>query len=187
VEAKAVVLAIGAARPQLLAGEEELVGMGVSYCATCDGMLYRGKRIAALSATAEGAEETHFLASVAASVDYYTLKAHDTGDMPAGVTLMAEQPVSLARGPEGITLATKQGAHVYDGVFIFRSAVALGMLLSDLATEGSFIPVDRGMRTNVPGVYAAGDVTGKPLQIAKAVGEGNIAAISAAEDIAKRG
>jgi thioredoxin reductase (NADPH) len=72
-------------------------------------------------------------------------------------------------------------------VFIFRNAVSLGMLLPDLATEGSFIPVDRGMRTNVPGVFAAGDCTGKPLQVAKAVGEGNVAAISAAEYLASRG
>ena len=58
------------------------------------------------------------------------------------------------------------------------------MLLPDLTTDGAFIPVDRGMRTNVPGVFAAGDCTGKPLQVAKAVGEGNVAAISAAEYIA---
>ena len=187
VEAKTVVLAMGAARPQLLAGEEALVGMGVSYCATCDGMLYRGKRIAALSATAEGAEETHFLASQAASVDYYQLKKHETGALPANVQPLAEQPVALARTPEGIQLTTRQGTHTYDGVFIFRSAVALGMLLAELATQGSFIPVDRGMRTNVAGVFAAGDVTGKPLQVAKAVGEGNIAAISAAESLGKQG
>jgi thioredoxin reductase (NADPH) len=187
VETRTVVLAMGAARPQLLSGEEELVGMGVSYCATCDGMLYRGKRIAALSATAEGAEETHFLASVAAGVDYYSLKSHDTGAMPANVTVSHEQPASLQRVPEGIRLTTRQGEHTYDGVFIFRSAVALGMLLAELETEGSFIPVDRGMRTNVPGVFAAGDVTGKPLQVAKAVGEGNIAALSAADSIGRRG
>lgn len=187
VEAKTVLLAMGAARPVLLAGEEALVGMGVSYCATCDGMLYRGKRIAVLSVTHEGAEETHFLASLAASIDYYALKNHETGALPANVTPVAEQPASLSRVPEGIQLTTRQGAHTYDGVFIFRSAVALGMLLPDLATEGSFIPVDRAMRTNVEGVFAAGDVTGRPLQVAKAVGEGNIAAISAADSIAKRG
>ena len=65
VEAKTVVLAMGAARPALLPGEEELIGAGVSYCATCDGMLYRGKRIGILSATAEGVEDTRFLDSLA--------------------------------------------------------------------------------------------------------------------------
>ena len=70
---------------------------------------------------------------------------------------------------------------------VSQAPVSLSMLLSDLATEGSFIPVDRAMRTNVPGVFAAGDCTGKPLQVAKAVGEGNVAAVSAAEAIAARG
>ena len=65
-EAKAVVLAMGAARPVLLPGEEEQLGNGLSYCATCDGMFYRGKRIAVLSASLQGVEETHFLASLAA-------------------------------------------------------------------------------------------------------------------------
>lgn len=187
VEAKAIVLAMGAARPALLPGEEALVGMGVSYCATCDGMLYRGKRIAALSASEEGAEEANFLAGLAGSMDYYPLKPHKTDGLPKNVMVIAEQPQSLARTPEGITVQTKAETRVYDGVFIFRNAVSLSMLLSDLATEGSFIPVDRGMHTNIPGVFAAGDCTGRPLQVAKAVGEGNIAAISAAEYIAPRG
>lgn len=187
VEAKTIVLAMGAARPALLPGEEALVGMGVSYCATCDGMLYRGKRIAALSASEEGTEESHFLAGVVGSMDYFPLKPHKTDGLPKNVKVIAEQPQSLARTPEGITVQTKAETRTYDGVFIFRNAVSLSMLLSDLATEGSFIPVDRGMHTNVSGVFAAGDCTGRPLQVAKAVGEGNIAAISAAEYIASRG
>ena len=187
VQAKTILLAMGAARPSLLAGEEALVGMGVSYCATCDGHFYRGKRIAVLSASADGAEETHFLAGLASAVDYYPLKRHQPEGLPGNVTLLAEQPTALARTPEGVAVTTKAQTRTYDGVFIFRTAVSLSMLLSELGTEGSFIPVDRGMRTNVPGVFAAGDCTGKPLQVAKAVGEGNIAAISAADYLAARG
>ena len=78
---------------------------------------------------------------------------------------------------------TSQGEGVYDGVFIFRPAVSPDSLLPGLETEGAFIRVDRRMATNLPRVYAAGDCTGQPLQIAKAVGEGNVAAISAAQDI----
>ena len=79
--------------------------------------------------------------------------------------------------------ATDRGAHDYDGVFIFRPAVTLEQLLPGLKQEKGFIVVDRRMATNLPLVYAAGDCTGQPLQIAKAVGEGNVAAISAAEDL----
>ena len=186
-EAKTIVLAMGAARPVLLPGEEEQVGRGVSYCATCDGMFYRGKRIAVLSASLQGVEETHFLAGLAGEIDYYCLKPHQTDALDANVRLKAEKPRAIGRDDGGLTLTTDKATHCYDGIFVFRSAMPLSMLMADLRTEGSFIPVDRSMRTNIPGVFAAGDCTGKPLQVPKAVGEGNIAAISAAEYIAKRG
>ena len=70
-------------------------------------------------------------------------------------------------------------------MFIFRPAVSPETLLPGLALDGAFIRVDRRMATNMPHVYACGDCTGHPLQIAKAVGEGNMAAISASEDLAK--
>lgn len=186
-EAKTVVLAMGAARAKLLPGEEEQIGQGVSYCATCDGMFYRGKRIAVLSSSLQGVEETAFLAGMAAEVEYFPLKRHETEKLPSNVRLMGETPQSIGRDETGLTLTTDSATHCYDGIFVFRSAMPLDMLLSDLQTEGSFIPVDRGMRTNVPGVFAAGDCTGRPLQVPKAVGEGNIAAISAAEYISKLG
>lgn len=184
-EARTVVLAMGAARPVLLPGEEEAVGQGVSYCATCDGMLYRGKRIAVVSTGAQGVEETGFLATLAGSVDYYPLKPHDWSALPENVRVLEDVPTRLRREAAGITVETSTQQNTYDGVFVFRAAMPLGMLLSGLETEGAFIRVDRQMRTSVPGVYAAGDCTGQPLQVPKAVGEGNIAAIAAAEYIAK--
>ena len=100
---------------------------------------------------------------------------------------VAEKPRSLTREQGGIALTTDRETHLYDGVFIFRTAVPLRMLLDGLETDGGAIRVDRSMRASLPGVFAAGDVTGGPLQIAKAVGEGNVAAIAAAEFIAKLG
>ena len=67
------------------------------------------------------------------------------------------------------------------GIFILREAVAPTDLLPNLETEGGAIRVDRRMATSVPGVFAAGDCTGEPLQVSKAVGEGLVAALSAAE------
>lgn len=186
-EAKTVVLAMGAARAKTLPGEEQLLGQGISYCATCDGMFYRGKRIAVLSSADQGVEETAFLAGLASEIDYFSLKKHSMEGLPDKVQVVNEKPVSFSRCDEGIVLQTDKAQHKYDGIFIFRSAMPLGMLLAELETEGSSIPVDRGMRTNIPGVFAAGDCTGRPYQVPKAVGEGNIAAISAAEYIAKLG
>ena len=68
-----------------------------------------------------------------------------------------------------------------NGVFILRQAVAPTDLLPTLETQAGYIKVDRRMATNVEGVFAAGDCTGVPLQVSKAVGEGHVAALSACE------
>lgn len=183
VESKAVVLAMGAARPKLLPGEEDLLGMGVSWCGTCDGMFYRGMEVAVLSAWVGGVEEGEFLSGLASHVDYYFLARHDQPDS-IPYTLCEGSPKELIRQEDGhIAVRTDKGEKVYDGVFIFRPAVAPDSLLPGLELDGPFIRADRRMATNLPHVYACGDCTGHPLQIAKAVGEGNIAAISAAEDL----
>ena len=184
---RAVVIATGAARPKLLPGEEELLGQGVSWCGTCDGMFYRGREVAVLSAWHGGVEDADFLAGLCSKVDYYTLAKHETPKAPAW-HYAEGMPKSLERRDDGrIHLTTNLGEQAYDGVFIFRPAVAADQLMPGLALDGVFISTDRMMRTNLPRVYAAGDCTGHPLQIAKAVGEGNIAAISAAEDLQKEG
>ncbi|MBR3763046.1 MAG: NAD(P)/FAD-dependent oxidoreductase [Clostridia bacterium] len=183
IESQAVVLATGAARPRLLPGEEELLGQGVSWCGTCDGMFYRGREVAVLSAWHGGVEEAVFLSGLASRVDYYTLSPHHQMDEPPYVCCEG-RPQALSAAEDGrITLSTDKGGRAYDGVFIFRPAVAPDSLVPGLELEGPFIRVDRRMGTNLPRVYACGDCTGHPLQIAKAAGEGNIAAISAAEDI----
>ncbi len=183
-EARAVVLAMGAARPKLLPGEEELLGRGVSWCGTCDGMFYRGKRVAVLSAWHGGVEEALFLASLASHVDYYTMAPH-TPPADERIELRGEKPLRLeaAEGRQ-IAVVTDGTTSDYDGVFVFRPAVAPDRMLPGLKLDGSFVEVDRAMRTSLPRVYACGDCAGQPLQVAKAVGEGNIAAISCAEDLA---
>jgi len=187
IESRSVVLATGAARPQLLPGEEALLGAGVSWCGTCDGMFFRNQEVAVLSAWHGGIEEGMFLSGLASHVDYYMLAAHDQPDQPP-YTLCAGRPQELIRQEDGrILVRTTEGEKAYEGVFIFRPAVAPDQLLSGLALDGPFIRVDRRMATNIPGVYACGDCTGHPLQIAKAVGEGNISAISAAEDLQRNG
>lgn len=184
IESRAIVLAMGAARPKLLPGEEELLGRGVSWCGTCDGMFYRGKKVAVLSAWAGGIEEAEFLAGLASEVDYYLLAQHTQPENPP-YRLCAGKPQSIRREANQLVLKTDAGEYRYDGIFIFRPAVSPDTLLPGLKTEGAFIPVDRRMATNLPRVYACGDCTGQPLQIAKAVGEGNVAAISASADLSK--
>ena len=163
--AKALIVATGSAQPKAYPGESELLGKGVSYCATCDGMLYRGKRVAVIGQSADAAEEADFLKSIGCEVEYFDksrarrFAVKGEGTVTALVADEVEYPV--------------------EGVFILRDTVASAVLLPNLALDGGHIAVDRQMTTSVPGVFAAGDCTGRPYQIAKAVGEGNIAALSA--------
>jgi len=183
VEAKTLVIATGATKPKLLPGEEALIGAGVSYCATCDGNFYRGKSIAVFSESEQGAEEAEFLHGIVGAMDYYPMKKHEA---PEAFHTIGERPAALSRTDGGqIEVDTGKAKRTYNGVFIFRTGMPLNMLLDGLQMEDGVIAVDRSMRTNIPGAFAAGDCTGKPLQVAKAVGEGNIAAISAAEYIQK--
>jgi thioredoxin reductase (NADPH) len=92
--------------------------------------------------------------------------------------------------PEGALLRGGEGGTLQDGelpdhleadcIFLLRESVAPDKLVPGLELSGSHVKVDRSMATNLPGLFAAGDLTGLPYQIAKAAGEGNIAAISAA-------
>ncbi len=182
IDAKTIVLAMGSARPKTFPGEEDLIGQGISYCGTCDGMFYKDKEVIVLSSGAQGVEEANFLATLAKKVSYFSLKKHEVNELKETVKVYLEKPSSIEKKEEKIQLNTKEGkAFFSDGLFIFRPAVALHQLVTGLETEGPFIQVNRRMETNIPGVYAAGDCTGQPLQIGKAVGEGNIAAISIAE------
>ncbi len=181
IETKTVILAMGAARPKPLPGEAEYLGRGVSYCGTCDGMFYRGKKVAVLSSGEQGLHEANFLADLAEELIYFPLKKHDTNGLDGRVKVFGEKPVQIKEAQSGLAVVTDKGLHDAAGVFVFRPAVAIDQLLPGLKTEGAFIPVSRFMETNLPGIYAAGDCTGHPLQIAKAVGEGNIAAIRASE------
>ncbi len=147
-------------------------------------MFYRGKKVAVLSAWTGGVEEAEFLAGLASEVDYYLLAQHAQPENPP-YRLCAGKPQSIRHEENQLVLVTDAGERCYDGIFIFRPAVSPDTLLPGLKTEGAFIPVDRRMATNLPRVYACGDCTGQPLQIAKAVGEGNVAAISASADLSK--
>ena len=156
IESRAIVLAMGAARPKLLPGEEDLLGRGVSWCGTCDGMFYRGKKVAVLSAWTGGIEEAEFLAGLASEVDYYLLAQHVQPENPP-YRLCEGKPQSIRHEANQLVLVTDAGERCYDGIFIFRPAVSPDTLLPGLKTEGAFIPVDRRMATNLPRVYACGD------------------------------
>lgn len=179
-ESSALILTVGTTTVASLEREAELLGRGVSYCATCDGMLYRDKEVAVLGYSSHGEEEANFLADVCRKV-YYVPFYRNIGFLKENIDLIAGKPRRIIGQDkvEGIELSS--GDINCNAVFIARDAVPLEQLLPGLRQEGRFIGVDRLMRTNLQGVFAAGDCTGLPHQIAKAVGEGLIAALSAAK------
>lgn len=178
-EAKTVLLALGTARVNPLKGEEELLGMGVSYCATCDGMLYRGKQIIVVGGGEEAVEEANYLAELG-SLRYFPERPHPMQGLGESIQLIQEKPLEIKAAGDRLQLITQAGQHEADGIFVLRPAVALTQLMPEVSVEKGAVLVDHNMMTNVPGVFAAGDCIGGQLQAAKAVGEGNVAALAIA-------
>ncbi len=180
-EAKTVILCSGTAQAKGFPGEAELLGRGVSYCATCDGFLYKGKTIAVYCGAKRYEHEVADLACFASEVHLFTPYVDSEVDLPNVRRLSA--PIKAVNGGmrvESLTLTDGSTLPV-DGIFILRSAIAPATLLTGLEMDGPHVLVNRRQETNIPGFYAAGDITGRPYQITKAVGEGNVAAHSVME------
>ncbi len=177
-EARSVILCLGAETIKPLPNERELLGRGVSYCATCDGMLYKNKKIAVFCDNADGEEEVEYLSDLASEV-YYSHKFTSKIDKANITHLKSRITAVIGDGKvSGIELADGTRIDV-DGVFFIKQAVSADVLLNKLEVQNGSIVVDKNMKTSIDGCFAAGDCTGTPYQIAKAVGEGNIAAHSA--------
>lgn len=183
-ESRTVILACGVEAIKPIDGEEEFLGRGVSYCATCDGFLYKNKTIAIIC-TAEGMEqEIKHLVDIAGKV--YLIPLYKGGK------IQAENVVSILKLPKRITGGKRVEKLVFpvpptaeipaelpvDGVFVLRDSVSPTALISGLQTENGHVAVGRDMSTNIKGLFACGDCTGRPYQYAKAVGEGNVASHS---------
>ena len=165
--ASALILAGGMPPVKSYPGEAEFLGRGVSYCATCDGMLYRGRKVAVIGLAADAEEEAQFLRSIGCEAEYFDKTRARNFEILGGERVTALR----ADGTE----------YPVEGVFVLRDSIKADSLLPGLETEGAHIRVDGAMKTSLSGVFAAGDCTGRPYQIARAAGQGNIAALSAAD------
>ena len=185
-ETKSVVLATGVEFSKKIEGEDEFLGKGTSYCATCDGFFYRGKTIAVVGSSKEAEKELDYLAGLADSIYYFPLyKLDESTVLKENVSVVPDRPVKLI-GEERVSAVVdkKENVHEVQGVFFLKDALVPSTLLSGLEDDGMHIVVDRQMRTNIPGCFACGDCTGRPYQYMKAAGEGNIAAHSVVDYLA---
>ncbi len=178
-ETETVILATGIQAGKLLEGEEAYLGRGVSYCATCDGALYRDKIVTVIAYDKREEEEADFLAGLAAKV-YYVPMYKETVDVAENIEIVRDRPVAVVGENLVKKLVLKDQELETDGVFILRANISPSTLLPGIELEEQHIKVDRMMKTSIPGCFAAGDIIGRPYQYIKAAGEGNIAALSAA-------
>ena len=101
--------------------------------------------------------------------------------MDSKIIVKREAPAKIIGNIKVSKLITNQAEYDVDGVFILRDAISPKNLAAGLATEEDRVLVDRNMATNIKGLFACGDIVGRPYQAIKAAGEGNVAALSAVE------
>ena len=184
-EATSVILCAGVAPAKTIPGESEYLGRGVSYCATCDAAMYKDKKAVVVSYSPAFEEEAEFLRKYASEVIY--LPVYDAGDLKLeGVTVEKANPLEIKGAMKANTLVTDKGEIATDGVFVLRDQIAPSSMVPGLETEGSAVKCARDMSTSIPGLFAAGDITGAPYQLIKASGEGLTAALSAVSYLSRK-
>lgn len=196
--ARAVVLATGAEHRKLgCPGEKEFEGRGVSYCATCDGPLFRNKNIFVIGGGDSACDEANYLSQLTEHVtivhrrdEFRAQKAvADRVLKNPRIKVLWNSAVKEIKGSQKVeALAIENKAtgqtsdFAADAVFVSVGMIPQNQLLSTLKTdEGGYIVTDERMRTSVEGLYAAGDIRSKPLrQVVTAVSDGAVAAFDAA-------
>lgn len=200
--APALIIATGASWRRLgVAGENEYIGSGVAFCAHCDGPFYKGKKVAVVGGGNSGLEAAIDLSAIASDVTVLEYLHELKGDQILQDKIKNIPNIQVITGAETLAIegdGAKVNALQYklresgetaqvnlDGVFVQIGLKANSQIFSNLVEVNKFgeIIIDSHCRTNVPGVYAAGDVSVVPYkQIVIAMGEGSKAALSAFED-----
>ena len=186
VNASAVILCTGVHNAKVLPGEEEFLGRGVGYCATCDAPLYKGKDVAIVGHSHDAVMEANFVAGLAASVTYVPGNGEYDGLLP-GIRIVQGKVMKIRGDVKARELILDSGVIEADGIFILRDSIAPASLVTGLEMEDGFIKADNAMRTNIPGLFAAGDCTVRPHQYMRAAGQGQTAAHSAVEFLDRHG
>lgn len=180
IETKTVIIATGIQMSKTIENEAEFLGKGVSYCATCDGMLYKNKTVVVVAENKEGEADANFLSEICKKVFYlpvYKDCCHEYMNENVEILEGKATKVEVKEKVEGIVINDKLIS--CDGIFFIKNTIPIDSLIFGLETKNGKIKVDKNMKTNLPNIYAAGDCTGTPYQISKAAGEGLIAAFEA--------
>jgi len=193
VEARAVIIATGTSRKKLkVKGEKELAGRGVSYCVDCDANFFRNAKVAVVGDGSAAVDGALTLTGYASEV-YLVSRAVDvSGELAdklsaSSVKVVENNWVKEISGDNAVTglLLEDDSLLEVEGVFVelgakgaMELAVNLGVMLD--SETFTHIETDKKQATNIAGIFAAGDIAGHPYQMAKAVGEGCVAGLEAA-------
>lgn len=190
IETDAILLATGNTRKtSRIKGVSALEGMGVSYCAVCDGFFHRDKSVAVLGTGQYAMHEVAALLPIAQHVTLLTNGKEAEVALPEGA-LIDKRKIAKLVDKDGILdhVEFEDGEVLLVTGFFVAEGVAGSTDLArkiGAATEGNKIVVDENMKTNIPGLYAAGDCVGGVLQVATAVGEGALAGMAILKDLKK--
>ncbi len=189
---RSVILATGTSRNRLgVPGEKSLLGKGVSYCVDCDGNFFRQQPVCIVGGESAAVDGALSLTKIAGDVhlvcDTLAVSPVMADELAqSGVIVHNGEAIAAILGEGEVTGVKLKGGETLDvkGVFIelgakgvLELAASLGLMMND---EMKYLKTDKQQATNLPGVFAAGDICGPPWQMAKAIGEGCVAGINAA-------
>lgn len=183
-EATAVIVATGVEMAKPLPGESEFLGNGVGYCATCDAHLYKGKTAAVVGYNEEAVEEANYISEIADKV-YFVPMFDGEHNLNSNIDIVESKPVAIQGNGKVERLVLNDREIQIDGIFILKDSVGLEQLVPGLEMDDMHIKVNRNLETNLEGLFAAGDITGKPYQYLKSAGEGQVAALNAVSYVDK--
>jgi thioredoxin reductase (NADPH) len=193
IKTRSLIFATGTSRKKLkVKGEKELSGKGVSYCVDCDANFYRNAKVVVVGNESAAVDGALTLLGYASEVHLVTKELGVSAELldkllQSGVKVHQDTWVSEILGENSVkAVQLENGSNLeVEGIFIelgakgaLELATAIGVQLD--SETFTHIDCDRKQQTNIPGVYAAGDITGHPYQMAKAVGEGCVAGWEAA-------
>jgi thioredoxin reductase (NADPH) len=202
---KAIILCMGTEYRKLnVSGEKELSGKGVSFCATCDGYFFKGKKVAIIGGGNSALIEAIFLKQIGCTEVFLihrrdqlrAEKIYQDEAIQKGVKIIYNTHVESIYGNQKVEylqvqdVKTKNKSKItVDGVFVSIGEEPQNILAKELnckIDEKGYIIVDKKQRTNIKGVYAAGDVTGGLRQIITACASGAVAALASTEVLGKQ-
>ena len=188
IESKSLIIATGVTASKTLKNEDEFLGRGVSYCATCDAHFCNGKDVAVIAYTKEAEEDASFLSEVCSSIKYFPLYdiSNEIFDKYGNIQIIKDKPIGFAGNMKAEKIICENSSYDAFSTFVVRNNISADKLVPGLKTDGTHIIVDLQMETNIKGLFACGDIAGKPYQYIKSAGQGNIAALSAVAYLANK-